>query len=107
MLWVWTIRRRPLHDALPWLRTSPKSATTVRLVALKLRLRRYRAQCCFRSGTIFNNLVAYSDIVEDFLRSSVVTAPLVWLTVYDEENNESHVVGDLKSGLTPEPPKPI
>ena len=51
------------------------------------------------AGTIFNNLVAYGDVIEYFLRSSVVTAPLVWLTVFDEENNESQVVGDLKSGL--------
>ena len=50
-------------------------------------------------GTIFNNLSAYGEVVEDFLRSSVVTAPLTWLTAYDEENNEPHVVDDLKSGL--------
>ena len=50
-------------------------------------------------GTIFNNLSAYGDVVENFLRSSTVTGPLVWLTVYDEEDNEPHVVGDMKSGL--------
>ena len=50
-------------------------------------------------GTIFNNLSAYGDVVEDFLRSPTVTASLMWLTVYGEENNESRVVGDLKSGL--------
>ena len=51
-------------------------------------------------GTIFNNLSAYGDVVENFLRSPAVTAPLVWTSVYDEENNESRVVDDLKSGLT-------
>ena len=50
-------------------------------------------------GTIFNNLSAYGDVVENFLRSSTVTGPLVWLSVYDEENNESHVIDDMKSGL--------
>ena len=51
-------------------------------------------------GTIFNNLSAYGDVVDNFLRSSTATGPLVWLTVYDEENNPAQVVGDLKSGLT-------
>jgi hypothetical protein len=50
-------------------------------------------------STIFSNLVACGSVVEDFLRSPIVTAPLVWLTVFDEDNNESHVVGELRSGL--------